>query len=138
MFFAGSKKLKTGLSLAVFIGIVFSLSCAFDFHSEVLAGTSAYESITAPAQGTKTCPLKEAFITLPKNHARDVYDVLAIGLILVSLIIVSWLFKYIKQHFAYLVRLYTRHHLEISASHYLRVAFSRGILNPKKYNLAFN
>lgn len=146
MFLAGSKKLKIALVLLTFVGLAFSLSCAFNHHSETSAHAPTTESVTILAQGSECCgtnlsksdhSIKETFLTVPKNHARDLYDVLAIGLILVSVIIGRRLFEHIEQQLAFFVRLYTRQNLEISAFHYLRLAFSRGILNPKKYSVVF-
>ncbi len=148
MFLTGSKKLKIALVLLIFIGFTFSLSCAFNHHPETSAHASTPESVTIPAQGSEACcttnlsksdhSLKETLLTIPKNHSRGLYDVLAIGLILVSVMIGRRLFEYIKQQLAFFVRLYNRQNLEIFAFHYLRLAFSRGILKPKKYNLVFS
>ncbi len=148
MFLAGSKKLKTSLALSVFLGLIFSFSCTFFHHPAVSAHASTHESTAVPTQNNETCcgtglsksdhSLKEIFLTLPKNHARDLYDVLVIGLMFVSAIIASRLFKHTEQRLAYFVWLYIKQHLEIFAFHYLRLVFSRGILNSKKYNVAFN
>ena len=145
---AAKKFLKFPAVLLVFLGLVFSLSCAFTHHPEASAHAATPESVATLAQGSEACcgtslsksdhSLKETLVTVPKNHSRDLYDVLAIGLIFASVIIGRRLFEYIEQQLAFFVRLYTRQNLEVFAFHYLRLAFSRGILNPKKYNVAFS
>ena len=145
---ATKKFFKLSLVLSVFLGLIFTFSCAFAHRSEATAHAATSESVAVLTQSSEACcgtslsksdhSLKETFLTIPKNHARYLYDVLAIGLIVVAAIIGRRLFEHIEQQLAYFVRLYSRQHLEIFALHYLRLAFSRGILNPKKYNLAFS
>ena len=150
MFFAGSKKLKISLILLTFAGFVFSLSCAFSHRSEASTHASISESIATFVHSNEACCgtsistsghlLKENFLALSKNQARNWYDLLAMGLILVSAIFGRRFFEHIEQRLAYVVRLYymTRQYLEFFAFHYLRLAFSRGILSPKKYHLVFS
>lgn len=148
MFFAGSKKLKISLILLTFAGFVFSLSCAFSHHSEASTHASISESIATFVHSNEACCgtsistsdhlLKENFLALSKNQARNWYDLLAMGLILASAILGRRLFGEIEQRLSYFIRLYTWQHQEILAFHYLRLNFSRGILNPKKYHLVFS
>jgi len=148
MLFVGSKKLRIALVLSIFLGFVFSFTCTFNHHSKVSAHASTSESIAVLAQDNGACcgttfskseySPKEAFLTLAKNYARDLYHVLLIGLMLVSAIIWRRFFEHSEQRLAYFVRFYIRQRLEIFSYHYLRLAFSRGILHSKKYNLAFN
>jgi len=145
---ATKKFFKLSLVLSVYLGLTFSFSCALTHHSETTAHSATLDSVAELAQGSEACcgtslsksdhSLKETFLTIPKNHTQDLYDMLAVGLIVVAAMIGRRLFEQIKQQLAYFVRLYTRQRLEILALNYLRLAFSRGILNPQKYNLAFS
>ena len=148
MFLPGSKKLKITLVLLTFLGSAFSLSCVLNHHPEASAHALTPKSTTIPSQGSEACcgtslsksnhSLKETLLTLPKNHARDLYNILVIGLIFLSVIIGRRFLEYMKRRLDFFVRLYTRQNLEIFAFHYLRLAFSRGILKPKKYSVTFS
>ncbi len=147
MFFAVTQKIKIVLVLLSVAGIFLGLFCALNHHSGVSAHSSTSKSVVLLAQGNEECcgtsllkldhTLVEALLTA-KNHSQDLYRVLATGLIFVSVIIGRRIFEHFEQYLAFFVRLCMRKNLEIFALRYLRLAFSRGILNAKKYNVAFS
>ena len=141
MFFAGSKKLKVGIVLLSFIGLVFSLSCAFS-HPEASAHSPSAEAGTFLIQGSETCcdtnlsehhkPLNGEFLAVPKETNRNPLNLLFLGLIAVSMIFGRHFLDHVGRRLSVLQKLYIRDNPHIPLFNHLVLAFSRGILNPKK------
>jgi len=69
---------------------------------------------------------------------RNIMNLLVLGILLLSMIFKRNSSNDIASRLSILHKLYTRDNLNFSIFHYFVLAFSQGILNSKKYNLAFN
>lgn len=124
------------------MGFVFGLSCALNHHGGSMH-SSNIESINILAQSDDSCcAINSAshdsfssllFLILPKNNTID-YGLLFFNDILFLVIPLLGLLKKTEQRLSHRIRLYKKRYLDISAFHYLRLAFSEGILNTKKYS----
>ncbi len=142
------KFLKFPLVLLAFIGFVFSLSCAFNpsealaHHSTIPeAGTSLLESGEACC-GTNLSqqhkPLASEYLAVSRETNRNPFDLLNVSLVASLMIFGLYLLDHIERRLSMEGKLYVRDNPHLTLSNTLIEAFSRGILNPKKYNLAFS
>ncbi len=146
---AAKKFLKFPLVLLAFVGLVFSLSCAFN-HPEASAHSDHPEAGTFLIQGSETCcgtntnlsqhhkPLNGEYLTLPRDAHRNFLDLLVLSFVAISIVFGRRFLDDISSRLSTLQKLYIRDNPHIPLFNHLILAFSRGILNPKKYNLAFS
>ena len=146
---AAKKILKFPLVLLAFIGLVFSLSCAFN-HPEVSAHHDLPEAGTFLVQGSEACCgthtdlsrhhklLNGEYLTLPRDAHRNFFDLLVLSFVAISLVFGRRFLDGVGYRLSTLQKLYIRDNPHIPLFNHLVLAFSRGILNPKKYNLAFS
>ena len=144
---AAKKFLKFPLVLLAFVGLVFSLSCAFN-HPEVSAHSELPKTETFLIQGSETCcgtnlsqhrkSLNGEYLTLPRDAHRNFFDLLVLSFVTLSIVFGRHLLDDIGRRLSTLQKLYIRDNPHMPLFNHLILAFSRGILNPKKYNLAFS
>lgn len=144
---AARKFFRLPLVLLTFLGLVFSLSCAFN-HPEASAHSALPEAGTFLTQASEACcgtnlsehhkPLNGEFLAVPKETNRNPLNFLILGLLAVSIIFGRQFLDDIGRRLSTLQKLYIRDNPHIPLFNHLILAFSRGILNPKKYNFAFS
>ncbi len=143
--FLGSKTKKSfrvSLVTLLSLGLVFSIFCVFNYQQQALAHThheitSTYAQSSEACCGTNLQHHNTQSIATLKNAIRDNLNLLIFSLILFSIFISIRLFEKKKQ-LSILYRIYIKDNPELTSLNYLKIAFSQGILNPKKYNLAVN
>lgn len=144
---ATKKFLKFPLVLVAFLGLVFSLSCAFN-HPEASAHSALPDVGTFLIQGSETCcgtnlsqhhkPLSGEYLAVPRETHRTFLDLLVFSLVAVSMIFGRRFLDDVGRRLSMVGKLYIRDNPHLTLFNHLILVFSRGILNPKKYNLAFS
>jgi len=147
MLFTDSKKIKSGLVLLVLVGLAFSLSCRFD-HSEASTYAAFSEAGVFLTQGGKACcgtnisqhrgSLNGEYLAIPRDMHRNPLDViLMFSFIAMSVFFSKRLLDDIYRQSTTVGEFYIRDNPHSILFNHLAETFSRGILNPKKYNVVF-
>lgn len=147
MLFWGLKKIKISLVLLTFFGFIFGLSCAVS-HPEVSVHSTVLEDGTFFAQANETCCgtniseyqslLGGEFFVAPKETNNSFVYLLTLGLLVFSIFFERYFLDGLVRQLSTRQRRYTRVNQFTFFLDYLILSFSRGILNPKKYNLSFS
>ncbi len=140
------KFLKLPLVLVVFIGFVFSISCAF-YHTDVSAHTYLSEDGIYLTHGSGTncgtdiaqnhTPMHSECLMVQRETYRHFIEFLVLILTTTSLLFGWRFFDDILSRLSEVYTRYLKNNPELSFFNYLKLAFSRGILNSKKYHLAY-
>ena len=141
---ATKKFLKVPLVLLIFLGMVFGFSCVIS-HSETLAHSTSAEMGSVFGQESENCcgtnlsqhhkPLHGEDLTFLRITHRNFFDLLILSFVTISLVFGR---RLLDDRLSTLKKLYIWNNPSIPLFNHLVLAFSRGILKPKKYNLSFS
>ena len=146
MSFSGPKNiLRFSLTLLALFGLAFSVTCVFD-HPEISTHAVSSTIGTFFTSGNEACCsintlsyhkfFSDQYPAIPRDTTGNFVVLFIVGL--TALIIFERRFlQDIGRRLSLLYKMYIRDNPELDSFNHLRLAFSQGILNPKKYNLIF-
>ncbi len=124
------------------IMLVFGFFCVGMFHKSAMTMENMNIEGAITVQGEQTCcgnsishymqPWTSTFLAIPRE-ARDMLVLFALGLLFAYAAIRTLFAQKSPNDLTFSYKQYLRHHPNLFAFHPLRLAFARGILNPKVF-----